>query len=413
MQALLGLAVILAVAYACSEDRGAVRWRMVAVGLAVQFVLAILFLKVSWVTQALMSLNVVVRAIESATLAGSSFLFGFLGGGDVPFDVNNPAAMYLFAFRVLPQVVVFSAIIAVLWHWRVLPAIIRGFGWVLQKSLGVGGAVGTSGAASLFLGMVETPMVIRGYLMSLSRAEFFTVMTFGMSTLAGSVMVLYASMLRDVIPGVVGHILSASILNVFGAVYIARLMVPETPRAGATGGANSLRYQSLMDAVTRGTADGLTLAMNVGAMLLVFISLVALTNGMLGVFEAGSAPLSLQRMLGWIFAPVAWLIGVPWAEAQLAGGLLGTKLVLNELVAFLQLAELGGRLSASSQLIMLYALCGFANFGSLGILLGGLGTLVPERRREYLAIAPKSLISGTLVTLISGAVVALVGSAWA
>ncbi len=413
MQAILGLVVILAVAALLSENRRQIEWRIVIVGLLVQFVLAFLFVRVTWIADALMGLNVVVTAIQSATLAGTSFLFGFLGGGQSPFTVTNENAMFLFAFRVLPQIIVFSVIIAVLWHWRVLPAVIRGFGWLLKRSLGVGGAIGTAGAASIFLGMVETPMVIRAYLAGLTRSEFFTVMTFGMSTLAGSVMVLYAGILDHSIDGVVGHILSASIINVFGAVYVARLLIPETavPQTAAPPSAaaeQSLQYQSLMDAITRGTSDGLTLTMNVGAMLLVFVSLIALVNGLLGMAEIGGVILSLQTLLGWVFAPVAWLIGVPWGEAAIAGSLLGTKLVLNELVAFLQLVELQEGLSGSTRLIMLYALCGFANFGSLGILLGGLGALVPQRRKEFLSIAPRSLLSGTLVTLISGAIVGLV-----
>jgi CNT family concentrative nucleoside transporter len=292
----------------------------------------------------------------------------------------------------------------------VLPAVVRGFGWALRRSLGLSGPLGTAGAATLFLGMVETPLLIRAYLKQLTRSEFFTVMTFGMSTVAGSVMVLYASVLKDVVPGVVGHILSASVVNVIGATYLARMIIPETQPGTSGEDTPELSYNSLMDAVTRGTADGLTLAMNVGAMLLVLVSLVAMANGIFGIAEFAGTELSLQRIFGWIFAPVAWLIGVPWVEAVLAGGLLGTKIVLNELVAFLQLAERGTELSDGTRLIMLYALCGFANFGSLGILLGGLSTLVPERRAEFLQIAPKSLISGTIVTLMTAAIVSIINS---
>ncbi len=413
MQAALGLVFFLGVCWLLSEARQRIEWRTVVVGLLIQFALAYLFLKVTWVANALGTLNSLIAAVEQATLAGTVFLFGYLGGGDSPFQVDRENAMYLFAFRVLPQVVVFSAIIAILWYWRVLPAIVRAFGWLLRRGLQISGVLGTSGAASLFLGMVETPLVIRGYLATLSRSEFFTVMTFGMATVAGSVMVLYAGVLSNVYDGVVGHILAASLLNVIGAIYVAHLMIP--PSREDTSDVDqtrvSLRYESFMDALTRGTSDGLTLAMNVGAMLLVFISLVALVNGILGTVSTAldlSSAMTLQDALGWLFAPVAWLIGIPWAEAQTAGGLLGTKLVLNELVAFLQLAESATDLSQASRLIMIYALCGFANFGSLGILLGGLTTLVPERRKEYLEIAPKSLISGTIVTLMTGGIVALV-----
>ncbi|MDG2277254.1 MAG: nucleoside transporter C-terminal domain-containing protein [Pseudomonadales bacterium] len=277
----------------------------------------------------------------------------------------------------------------------------------MQRTLGVSGAPGTSGAATLFLGMVETPLVVRAYLKELSRSEYFCLMTFGMSTVAGSVMVLYASVLNENLPGVLGHILSASVLNVIGATYIARMMIP-ADSTGTVDRGTGLKYGSLMDAITRGTTDGLSLAINVGAMLLVLLSLVALINGLLGLIPVNGAVLSLELLVGWIFAPIAWLIGIPWAEAVPAGSLLGTKLVLNELVAYLQFAGGAEGFSAESQIILIYALCGFANFGSLGILLGGLNTMVPERREETLEIAPKSLLSGTLVTLMTGAIIGLV-----
>jgi CNT family concentrative nucleoside transporter len=317
--------------------------------------------------------------------------------------------MYIFAFRVLPQIMVFSVLVAILWYWRVLPAVVRGFGAVLRRLMDVGGAVGTAGASSVFLGMVETPLVIRGYLDNLTRSELFTVMTCGMSTVAGSIMVLYASMLTDVVPGALGHILIASVINVVGAVYVSRMMIPPTTESDAGEVADELAYGSLMDAITRGTSDGLRLAANVAAMVIVLVSLVALVNYVLSGVVIAEAPLTLERMMGWLFAPVAWLIGIPWGEATVAGSLLGTKLILNELLAYIQLGGLAdGALSADSELVMTYALCGFANFGSLGILLGGLNTLVPDRRNEVLAIAPRSLVSGTIVTCITGAIVALV-----
>ena len=407
MQALLGISILILVAFLVSEARREIRWSMVAVGLGLQFALALLFIKVEAVAGILMHVNQLVAAIEAATLQGSTFLFGFLGGGDAPYDITNNEATYLFAFRVLPQVIVFSVIIAILWYWRILPAFVRGFGLVLRKSLGISGALGTAGASTLFLGMVETPLVIRAYLKSLSRSEYFTVMTFGMSTVAGSVMVLYAGVLGELLPGVVGHILTASVINIIGATYVAHILIPGEAASdqAVDAGDSDLSYRSLMDAVTRGTSDGLALAVNVGASLLVLISLVALVNG---IFSLVSDDWSLQGAFGWIFSPVAWLIGIPWEEARQAGALLGTKLVLNELVAYLDLAASQAQFSEQSRLILLYALCGFANFGSLGILLGGLNALVPERRDETLAIAPKSLISGTIVTLIAGAIVSVV-----
>ena len=408
MQAILGIAVLVGLAWLLSENRSAVGWRMVLVGIGIQVVLALLLLRVSIVSDWLLLLNGIVHAIEKATTVGATFIFGYLSGGEQPFEVSIEGALYLFAFRVLPQIIVFSVLVALLWYWKVLGLLVRGFGAVLRRAMGLSGAVGTAAASSVFLGMVETPLVIRAYLSSLTRSELFTLMTCGMSTVAGSIMVLYASVLGDLIPGALGHILAASVINVIGAVYVSRIMIPETQPGTSDAMHTGLSYSSNMDAITRGTADGLQLAVNVGAMVLVLVSLVALVNQLLGNVEFLDAPLTLERMMGWVFSPVAWLIGIPWAEAQQAGALLGTKLILNELVAYLQMAALPvGVLSEQSTLIMTYALCGFANFGSLGIMLAGLNTLVPERREEVLAVAPKTLISGMTVTCITGAVVAL------
>ena len=409
MQAVLGVAVLIGFAWALSEHRSAVAWRAVLVGVGLQLMLALVLLRIPAVSELLLLLNAIVHAVEQATSTGASFIFGYLSGGAAPFEVSTEGAMYLFAFRVLPQIIVFSVLVALFWYWRILPVVIRGFGSVLRKAMGLSGAVGTAAASSVFLGMVETPLVVRAYLATLTRSELFTLMTCGMSTVAGSIMVLYASVLGDVIPGALGHILSASVLNVIGAVYLSRIMVPETQPLTEDVLRDGLSYSSNMDAITRGTTDGLRLAVNVGAMVLVLVSLVALVNLVLANVQAFGAPITLERMMGWVFAPVAWLIGIPWLEAQQAGALLGSKLILNELVAYLQMAALPeGALSETSRLIMTYALCGFANFGSLGIMLGGLQTLVPERREEVLAVAPKTLISGMLVTSITAALVALV-----
>ena len=408
MQAIFGVLVFVALAYLFSENKRAIAWRAVALGVGLQFVLAVLLLKIPLVSQLLFGLNQFVVAIEAATTAGTVFLFGYLGGGEPPFDIAAADVPYLFAFRVLPQVIVFSVIVALLWYWRILPLFVKGLGWLLRKTMRVGGAVGTAGAASLFLGMVEAPLVIRAYLAGLSRSELFTVMTLGMSTVAGSMLVLYASILQGLIPGIVGHIITASLINIVGAIYVSRLMIPEQASAVSSDLAVDMGYISTVDALTRGTRDGLMLAVNVGAMLLVLISLVALVNGLLSVITVFDAPMSIERALGWLFAPAAWLLGIPWSEAPAAGTLLGTKLALNELIAYIQLAQQGDGFAPATRQILLYALCGFANLGSLGILLGGLVILVPERREEVLAIAPRSIVSGTLVTLNTAALVGLV-----
>jgi len=409
MQGLLGIVVLLGLAWLVSEDRRNVNLRAIGVGLAMQFVLALALLRFEPVRETLLLANHVVYAIEAATRAGTTFVFGFLGGGDPPFDIKNGGALFIFGFRILPQIVVFSVLVALTWYWRILPLVIKGFAWILHRTLGVGGAVGVGAGSSMFVGMVEAPLVIRAYLKNLSRSEFFIVLTAGMSTVAGSIMVLYANVLRDVIDGALGHILIASVINVIGAIVIARIMIPSSEATEGGDVADTLKYGSVMDAISRGTTDGLRLAVNVGAMLVVLVSLIALLNAIIGVFAVGGEALTLQRIMGWLFAPIAWLIGIPWVEATQAGALLGTKLVLNELVAYIQLAAVPVTdLSAHSRTILTYALCGFANFGSLGITLGGVGALVPERRAELFQLAPRTLISGTIVNCITGAIVGLV-----
>ncbi len=409
MQALLGIAVLLGFAWLVSEDRRGVSARSVFVGIAIQFALAAALLRLPYIRDALLLANHAVYGIESATRAGTSFVFGFLGGAAPPFQSIADNPLYIFAFRILPQIIVFSVLVALLWYWRILPQVIRGFAWVLRRSLGVGGAVGVAGASSVFLGMVETPLVIRAYLKNLTRSEFFTVMTCGMSTVAGSIMVLYANVLQNVLSGALGHILIASVVNVVGAITVARIIIPSNETTSGGDLADALKYDSMMDAITRGTTDGLRLAINVGAMLIALVSLIALVNLLIAWAVVGGEALTLERIMGWIFAPVAWLIGIPWAEASQGGALLGTKLVLNELVAYIQLGGLpADALSAHSRIILTYALCGFANFGSLGIMLGGIAALVPERRSELLVLAPKTLISGTIVTCVTGAIVGLV-----
>ena len=407
-RAVVGIVVLLAVWIALSENRSAIRWRVVGAALALQAGLALLFLKVPGVADAFLALNTVVQIMEQATRTGAEFVLGFLAGDTTPWQdsAGQSQSLYILAFRVLPQVLVFSALVAVLWHWRVLQLLVRGFAWALTRTLGIGGAVGTAAASSIFLGMIEMPLLIRAYLSRLRRAELFTVMSLGMATVAGAIMVLYATVLGPQVPGVLGHILAASILNVVGTLLLAELLVPGDANVTTAEDADLLQYSSTMDAITQGTTDGLSMAASIGAMLIVLVSLIALLNILLGKIFPG---VTLELLLGSAFAPASWLIGIPWSEASAAGSLLGTKLVLNELIAFFQLAALPeGTLSARSTLIMTYALCGFANFGSLGIMLGGLNTLVPERRQEILELSLKSVGNATGVALLTGALIAVI-----
>ena len=411
MQALVGIVALLAIAWLLAERRREVRLSQVAIGLAVQAVLAFALLNVAAVRDALLILNHIVHAMGAATQAGTSLMFGFLGGDPAPFVFveDNPAQTLapIFAFRILPQILVFSVVVALLWYLRVLPWLIRAFAWALAKTLGLGGAVGVAAASSVFLSMVESPLVIRAYLKSLTRSELFVVITCGMSTVAGSIMTLYATILAPVVDDALGHVLIASVINVIGAVIIARIMIPEQSQA-TVGLADDLRYESIMDAISRGTTDGLRLVVNVGATVTVLVALVALVNYGLGAVTAFGEPLALERITGWALAPIAWLMGVPWAETTQAGALLGTKVILNELIAYLQFVESGETLSAQTRIILTYALCGFTNFGSFGILIGGLGVLVPERRSELLRLAPRTLIAGTLVSCLTGAMAGIV-----
>ena len=408
MQGLIGIVALLAVAWALSEGRSKVKFTQIGVGLAIQIALAFVLLQVAVVRDTLLLLNHVVTAMEYATTEGTKVVFGYLGGDTLPFELTADNAPYVFAFRVLPQILVFSVVIALLWYWRVLPPIIRGFAWALRRTLGVGGSVGVAASASVFLGMVEAPMVIRAYLANLSRSELFAVMTCGMSTVAGSIMVLYANLLAPVVDGALGHVLIASIVNVVGAVLIARIMVPADSVTEGGDLMDALKYEGAMDAIARGGSDGLRLVANVGAMVIILVSLVALVNYILS-FIPMDAPLTLQRIMGWVFSPVAWVMGIEWADARTAGSLLGTKLILNELIAYFRLSELGDALAPQTRLIMTYTLCGFTNFGSLGILIGGVSALAPERRSDLLSLGPKTLVSGTIVACLTGTIAGLVG----
>jgi len=409
LQSVLGIVALLAFAWLISEHRRAVSWRRAGVGLAITFALAVVFLKIPPVRAAFAVANDAVEAIAAATRAGTTFVFGYLGGGPLPFDLKFPGAEFVLAFQALPIVLVVSVLTTLLFYWGLLQPIVRGFSWALERTMGVGGAVGLSTAANIFVGMVEAPLFIRPYLVKLTRGELFIVMTGGMAGIAGTVLVLYAQFLSPVIPDAAGHFIIASVLGAPAAILFSQIMVPDTRRARTHGTLEKIPpvASSTMDAIVKGTTSGLELLLNIIAMLIVFIALVHLANAILGLLPTvAGVPITLQRMLGFVMAPVCWLIGVPWAEASTAGALMGIKTILNEFVAYLNMSKLpAGALSERSRLIMLYAMCGFANFGSLGIMIGGLATMAPERRDDVISLGPKSIVSGTLSTLLLGAIV--------
>jgi len=408
LQSALGICVIIALAWALSENRRVFPWRAVVGGLALQATLALLLLKVPLAQRALLALNGVVGALTTATRAGTSFVFGVVGGG-APAGVNNASDLAGFAFSVLPLVIVISALSALLWHWRILPVVINAIAYVLRRILGLGGAVGLGAGATIFLGMVEAPLLIRPYLARITRSELFILCTVGLATVAGTVFALYATILQKVVPGAIGHILVASMMSLPSAIIVARIMVPGEVATGSADHSGEARYSSSMDAVARGTEDGLKIWLQIVAMLVVMLALVALANEMLKVVPwVWGAPITLERVFGWLFAPVVWLYGVPWHEATTAGSLMGTKTILNELVAYLRLAALpAGSLDPRATLIMIYAMCGFANLGSVGIMIAGMSALMPERRDEIVPLAMRAIVSGTMASGMTGAMIGL------
>jgi concentrative nucleoside transporter, CNT family len=304
-----------------------------------------------------------------------------------------------------------SVLTTLLFHWRILPPVVRGFSWLLERTLKVGGAVGLSTAANIFLGMVEAPLFIRPYLATLTRSELFIVMTGGMAGIAGTVLVIYATLLGAIVPDAAAHFVIASVMGAPAAILISLIMVPEREARPSTGTVPEVAKvaASTMDAIVRGTAAGLELLLNICAMLIVLVALVHLANAIIGVLPAVSgAPITLQRLLGIAMAPVCWLMGIPWSEAATAGSLMGIKTILNEFIAYVELSKLPAEaLAPRSRLIMLYAMCGFANFGSLGIMIAGLATMAPERRDDVLSLGVKSIVSGTLATCLMGAIVGI------
>lgn len=403
---LFGFLALLAIAWLFSEHRFRIPWRPVVIGTGLQLMLGVILLKAPGFKAFFILLNQGVMALEQATLQGTSFVFGYLGGGPLPFTETSAGAGYILAFRALPLVLVISALSSLLFYLGVLPWIVRGFSKLLQKSMGIGGSLGVATAATVFVGMVEAPLLIRPYLKTLTRSELFAVMTTGMATIAGTMMVLYASILGSVIPDAMGHIMTASLISAPAGLTVAMIMIPEVGQP--TMGAQNPTHQanSAMDAITQGTLEGIGLLINIIGFLIVLVALVALANHLLALLPVWhEETITLQRLMGWVMAPLTWLMGIPWHEAHTAGALMGEKTILNEFIAYLHLAQLPeNALSPRSQLIMTYALCGFANLGSLGIMLGGMGSMVPERRSEMVGLGLRSILAGTLATLMTGAV---------
>jgi concentrative nucleoside transporter, CNT family len=410
MRGILGLAALLLFAWALSENRWRVPIRTVVAGVVLQFVLAVLFVKFPAAADVFLLLNRGVDALQRATDAGTSFVFGYLGGGALPFVESHPGASYIFAFRALPLVLVISALASLLFYWGVLQILVKAFAWVLRRAMAVGGALGLGAAVHIFVGNIEAPLLVRPYLARMERGELFALMTCGMAGIAGTVMVLYAAILGPVVPGALGHILVASVISTPAGLAVAALMVPfgNNPEAEAELTLGELPL-SAMDALAKGTADGIVFLANIAAMLIVAISCVTLVNMAFSWLpHPAGMPITLQLLFAYAFRPVMWLIGVPTHEIATASTLMGTKTVLNEFVAYVDMAKLPpAALGPRSRLILTYAMCGFANFGSAGIMIGGMGAMCPERRRDIVGLGLRSILSGTIATCMSGAVVGL------
>jgi len=408
-QTLLGIPLLIALAWCVSVDRRKFPWKLVAVGLLLQIVLAALLLNVPLLQDALLIINKIVLTLEASAREGTSLVFGYLGGAAEPFTVTHSENSFVLAFRSLPIVIVFAALSALLWHWRIIPLFIKAMAGLLVKSMGLSGAVSVGAVSSIFIGMVESPLLIKPYLRKMSNSELFMLMTCGMATVAGTVLGLYAGILASSLPGALSHILIASLISAPAALILAAVMVPPEPADDAGIISLESHYSGSMDALVTGTGEGLKLLANIIGMLIVFVALVYVVDKGLGLLPFTAEPLTRVGVFCYVLAPLAWATGIPWEEARVAGELLATKVFVNELVAFLDLAALEpGALSERSRMILTYALCGFANFGSLGIMIGGMTAMCPERSADILRLAPRSIWSGLLATCMTGAVVGLI-----
>ncbi|MEL7041594.1 MAG: nucleoside transporter C-terminal domain-containing protein [Pseudomonadota bacterium] len=408
-RSLLGIVFILLLAWGVSSSRGSVPYRAVLIALAIQASIGVLVFAVPGLQEALSGVTQFVAALQAATLEGTQFAFGYLAGGPTPFAMEHPENNFIIAFQVLPVILVISTLAAVTWHWGILELICRALGYVFKRVLNLSGPAGLGAAASVFLGMVETPMVIRPYLNRLSRADILLVMSAAMATVAGTMMAVYIALLLPKVPDAGAHIIAASFMSAPGAIAIARILEPPRSDDRNFDSQNLPKfYQSTMDAFLRGVQDGLSVFLNVIAMIIVAVALIALIDMGLAAYapSLGGDPLSTGRILGWAFSPIMFAIGVPWADCLEAGQLLGTKLMLNEFLAFLDLAAMPvDSIEPRTRLIMIYVLCGFANFGALAIMVGGMSAMCPDRRDDFMQLGLKSMMGGFLANMMSGAIV--------
>ncbi len=409
IQSLIGIVALILIAIPFSESIQKIKVKFIIYALLIQTSLAFILLEIPFISSFFDVMSMAVESLRLSAIEGSSFVFGYLGGGDAPFEVSNNQNLPIFAFTFLPMLIFLSALSALLWHWKILPFLIKLLAKLFEKPLDAKGPIGLAATANIFLGQLEAPLLIKPYLNKMNQRDLLIIMTVGMSTIAGSVMVLYITWLDDKFTGVIGHFLTAFILSVPAAIMFSNILIPSAQTELKTAKEDLKMYESSMDAISVGTKDGLNMFLSVIASLIVFLSLVALADFILGIFpNVYGEPISLQRIAAFIFAPIAWLMGIPFAEIIPAGNLLGTKTIFNELIAFNDLRDLDTNvLSERSQLIMLYGICGFANISSVGILLGGLSAICPDIRGTLLKIAFRALFAATLASCLTGTVVSL------
>ena len=413
LQPTIGFFALLLLGALFSENIKAIKLKYVVSGVLIQLLLALLLLRVDLVGSFFEYLSDGVMVLKAANDYGTGFVFGYLADGapNAPFDITNPSGTFIFAFGGLTLIILMSAISALLWHWRIIPIIVNALSVLFKKPLNVGGPIGLGATANVFLGQVEAPLLVRPYLSSMTRHELLILMTVGMSTIAGSVMVVYTTMLTPIYgSGLIGHFLTASLISVPAGIMFANMMIPSEVKTDFPEGDSSKMYTSTVDALTQGTKNGLEIFLSVIAMLIVVMALVFLVNSVLGVFpDFNGSAITIERILGYIFAPLAWFMGIPWEESLMAGQLLGVKTALNEFVAYLYLSDSETyNLSEKSRLIMLYALCGFANFSSVGILLSGMSAMVPERRDDLISVTGKALWAALLASCMTGFIVGII-----
>ena len=405
---LLGILAVLLAAWLGSTDRRRIRWRTVAWGLGLQVTFAFLVLRFDYGQRAMTWAGGVVNNMLSATFAGTQILFGQLGlpNGGAFGKLIAPTSGSIFAFQVLPTIIFISAFFAVLYHIGLMQIIIRAMAWIMLKTMRISGAESMNVAASIFMGQTEAPLTIRPFLSKATRSELMVIMTSGMAHVSGGILALYISQ------GVEArHLLSAVIMTSPGTILIAKMLVPETSIPATEGKVvipkdELHKDENLIGAIARGTIDGGKLAMNVAIMLISFLALVALLDMVLTWIHGGIpwVPGSLGQILGYLFAPVAWLIGVPWHDCLAIGNLLGTRMALNEVIAYIDLGKLKATLDPRSFTIATFALCGFANLGSIGMQIGGIGALVPERRNDLAKLGIRAMLAGTMANLISASI---------